>query len=140
MSKQNTEIAKHFFETAGKGDMNTARTLLDNSVEWIEPTVGDMFFSGTHRGANAVYNEVLAPTFNYIEDFSLKIDRYIEAGEDEVVVLGSFKGRGKSTGKELNAPFCMICKIKNGKIAHFQNHTNTSMWLDVLGVQKAKAA
>jgi ketosteroid isomerase-like protein len=143
MTIKNLDIVKNFFDAVPKGDMTVARGVLGDNIEWIEPDVPGLWFAGIHRGAEAVLREVVEPTFKYVDDFSIMVDEYINAG-DEIIVLGRFLGKGKETGKNFAIPACFVCRVKNGKIVRFRAYHNTALWLEVIGAHamgiKKKAA
>ncbi len=139
MAKKNFDIVKTFFEAGSTGDMDAARVVLADNIEWIEPDVPGLWFSGVHRGADTALREVVKPTFEHIDDFGIAIDEYLDAGDD-IVALGRFLGKGKETGKKLDIPVCFVCKIKDGKIIRFRAYHNTALWLDVVGMPMRKAA
>ncbi len=143
MTKKNLDIVKNFFDAVPKGDMTVARGVLGDNIEWIEPDVPGLWFAGIHRGAEAALREVVEPTFKYVDDFSIMVDEYLDAG-DEIIVLGRFLGRGKETGKNFAIPACFVCRVKNGKIVRFKAYHNTALWLEVIGTHamgiKTKAA
>lgn len=132
MSRKNIKVVQSFFEAAPRGDISAARAVLDPQIEWIEPGVPGLWFAGTHHGPDAVFSEVVEPTFNHIEDFSIQIDQYLDSG-DHVVALGHFRGRGKTTGKEFDIPTAFVCIVHSGKIVRFQAYHDTAQWLQVLG-------
>jgi len=132
MEKKNLDIVRTFFETGPEGDMDAARGVLDDNIEWIEPDVPGLWFAGIHRGAEAALREVVKPTFEYVDDFSIMVDEYLDAG-DEIIVLGRFLGKGKETRKSFDIPACFVCTVQNGKIIRFRAYHNTALWLDVIG-------
>jgi ketosteroid isomerase-like protein len=143
MTKKNLDIVKNFFDAIPKGDMTAARDVLGDNIEWIEPDVPGLWFAGIHRGAEAALREVVEPTFKYVDDFSIMVDEYLDAG-DEIIVLGRFLGKGKETGESFAIPACFVCRVKNGKIVRFRAYHNTALWLEVMGARamgiKKKAA
>jgi ketosteroid isomerase-like protein len=139
MVKTNIDIMKTFFEIGTKEGMEAARKVLDDNMEWIEPDVPGLWFSGIHRGAESALREVVKPTFDYVDNFSIKADEYIDA-DDKIIVLGKFLGTGKNTRKKLDIPFCFVCTVRNGKIIRFRAYHNTALWLDVVGLAMKKAA
>lgn len=132
MKKKNLDIVKTFFEAGPKGDMDEARDVLDDNIEWIEPDVPGLWFAGIHQGAEAALREVVKPAFEYVDDFSIVVDEYLDAGH-EIIVLGRFLGKGKETGKNFAIPACFVCKVKDGKIVRFRAYHNTALWLEVIG-------
>lgn len=133
MTKNNLEIVKTFFEAGPKGDVEAARAVLDDNIEWIEPDVPGLWFAGKHHGAEESLREVVMPTLDRIDDFGIIIDEYLNAGDD-IVALGRFFGKGKETGKKLDIPACFVCTVQNGKIIRFRAYHNTAKWLEAVGL------
>jgi uncharacterized protein len=79
-----------------------------------------------------VFQEVIGPTFEHVEDFRIEIEQYLDAG-DHVVALGHDRGRAKSTGRELNLPSAYVCTVDGGKIVRFEAYLDTAQWLRALG-------
>ncbi len=132
-SQQNITIVKNFYEAASNGDFGPVSAALDPNVEWIEPTVPGLWFSGPHRGANAVWKEVLEPTAGKIDNFRLRMKRLYAVG-DHVIAIGYFHGRVKATGKELDAATAHVCTLRNGKIVRFEAYDDSASWLEALGL------
>lgn len=132
MPDKNVKTVQRFFESAAKGDVPGARSVLDNNIEWIEPEARGLWFSGTHRGADAALKEVVAPTFDNVDNFSIPIDEYLDAG-DNIITIGAFHGNAKATRQEFNIPVCFVCTVKNDKIVRFRAYHNTAMWLEAMG-------
>jgi ketosteroid isomerase-like protein len=131
--QENIRVAKLFYEAAGRGDMSHAREALDPNVEWIEPNIAGLWFSGTHRGADAVWKEVFAPTPEKIEKFRVKMRKFYAVG-DHVIVIGHIHGKGKATGKELDAATAHVWTFRNGKAVRFEAFHDTESWLEALGL------
>ncbi len=137
-NQENIKLMKSFYEVASRGDCTAARLLLDTNVEWLEPPVPGLWFSGTHRGAEAVCREVLSPAMEKFEKFHLKIRRLYAVG-DHVIGVGYVRGRARMTGKELNALTAHVCTIRNSKIVRFEGFHDTAGWLDALGLASPEA-
>src|SRR6516162_10019254 len=131
--QENIRLAKLFYEAAGRGDMSHARKALAPNVEWIEPNIAGLWFSGTHRGADAVWKEVFAPISQKIEKFRVKMRKFYAVG-DSVIVIGHLYGKGKATGKELDAATAHVWTFRNGKAVRFQACHDTESWLEALGL------
>ena len=131
MSTQNVELVRGFYDAAGKGDLGAARGLLDSNVEWIEPEVPGLWFSGTHRGPDAVFKDVIEPSFARFDKFRLEFDQFLDAG-DHVVVLGHFCGQNKETHNDFRAPFAHIWKVQGSKVVWFRNFVDATSMLIAL--------
>ena len=132
MSQENISVVQSFFDALGRGDMAAAAAALDPQIEWIEPGVPGQWFAGTRHGPDAVFKEVIGETLEHVEDFSLHIDQYLDAG-DCVVALGQSRGRGKSSGRAFTIPAAFVYTVRSGKIIRFQAYHDTAQWLQALG-------
>ena len=132
MSQENIKVVQSFFDALGHGDMDAAGAALDPQIEWIEPGVPGQWFAGTRHGVDAVFAEVVGQTLEHVEEFSLQIDQYLDAGE-YVVALGQFGGRGKRSGRVFSIPGAFVYTVRGGKIVRFQAYHDTAQWLQALG-------
>ncbi len=129
MGQSNVDTVRRAYDLFAQGDF--ARLPFDPQIEWIEPDVEGLFYSGTHHGFEAVIKDVFESTVGKFDDFHLRCDQFLDAG-DRVVVTGRFLGRGKDTGSDLNATFAHVWTLRNGKAVRFQNYTDTANWLRAL--------
>jgi len=132
-SQGNIKLIKGLYEAASEGDFGPFRKALDPDVEWIEPNVPGLWFSGTHQGAVAVWKEVIGPAAEKLEAFRVKIKRIYAVGEN-VIAIGYFHGHAKTTGKELYAATAHVCTVHRGKIVRFEGFHDTANWLETLGL------
>jgi len=127
------KMVKSLYQAASSGDFSPARAAMDPRVEWIEPNVPALWFSGTHRGADNVWKEVISPTGDKFERFRVDMREFYVVG-DQVIAIGYFHGRAKATGKELDAATAQVCTIRNGKIVRLEAFHDTANWLETLGL------
>ena len=62
-----------------------------------------------------------------IDNFTAVPDTFIDGG-DHVVVLGRYGGTMKNGGAPLDSPFCHVFRFHGGKVATFQQYTDTAQW------------
>ena len=136
---ENIKLLKSFYDAVSHGELGSARSMLDPDVEWIEPGLPGIWFSGTHRGAEAVFKEVIGPTNEKIEKFRVRMKKFFAVG-DHVVAIGSFRGRGKSTGRELDADTAHVWTLLNGKAARFEGFHDPTEWREALGLAQPEPA
>ena len=91
-----------------------------------------LWFSGSHHGADAALQEVVAPTFDSVDNFSIPIEEYLDA-DDNIIAIGKFNGQARATGQKLNIPVCFVCTVQKNKIVRFRSYHNTAMWLEAIG-------
>jgi len=136
--QENIKLIKRFYDAASRGDLGPARKALDANVEWIEPNVPGLWFSGTHRGADAVWKEVMGLTGDKFDNFRVDMKRFYAVG-DNVIAIGYFHGRAKNTGKQLDAATAHICTLRDGKLVRFQTFHDVDNWLETLGLAQSEA-
>jgi uncharacterized protein len=132
MSEENVNILREGYEAFNRGDIDAVTSIMDPNIEWQEPDVEGLPSGGTHHGPDAVVNDVFGPAVELWEDFGAVAEEFLDAGE-RVVVLGRFQGRGKESGRTLDAPFAHVWTLRDGKLVHHRNYTDTANHLKSLG-------
>jgi ketosteroid isomerase-like protein len=132
MSQENIAVVRAFFDAAARRDA-AASAALDPAIEWIEPGVPALWFSGTFHGPDAVFAGVIGPTAQHVDDFRIRIDEFVAAGE-RVVALGHDGGRAKATGRAFELPAAYVCTVRGGRIVRFEAYVDTAQWLLALGL------
>jgi ketosteroid isomerase-like protein len=119
----NTEVAKETYEAFGRGDVEAVLGNFSPEVEWH--AAEGLPWGGVHRGSQTVAENVFGPLLEAYEVFTLTPERYIESG-DTVVVLGRYSGKGKASGKPLDAAFAHVWNFENGKLREFNHYADTA--------------
>lgn len=129
----NREIVESFYEAVGEkavvgddgvkmGDIDHLRRIFATDIEWIHPALG-----GAYHGAESVINDILIPFFDNWE-LELDFERYIEEG-NTIVVLATYGGIYKPTGKTFSEPTAHVWDVEDGKIVRFRQYVDTaSLW------------
>src|SRR5688500_13286634 len=124
--QQNTEIVRQAYAAFGSGDVPALLDLLDDDIEWHAvigaaphvPTAGQRY----GKPAVAEFFRILSQT---VEFSRFEPREYIAQG-DEVVVLGSYEGRSKATGRTFAEEWAMVDTFRNGKIVRFREYVNAA--------------
>src|SRR5262245_17280173 len=121
MSDANVQMIRKAYADFSNGNVAAILAALDPNVEWTVP--GDFPESGTWRGPLAVsrFFEKVAATWNFT---SFEPLHYIASG-DRVIVLGTYVAKALSTGGELSSDWAMAWTIRDGRITHFKEYTDT---------------
>jgi ketosteroid isomerase-like protein len=116
------EVANGFYEAMGRGDVPTALGLIAPDCAWTEmDSFGD---PGVYVGPDAVLENVFARIGAEWDGFALDVDRTLEQG-DTAVGIGTYSGTCKATGKSFTARVVHVFRVRDGKIAAFEQFTDT---------------
>ncbi len=132
MSEENVNILRQGYDAFNRGDIDVVMGIMDPNIEWQEPDVEGLPDRGTHHGSEAVANNVFGSVVEHWDDFQAAPEEFLDA-DDRVIVLGRFHGRGKATGRTLDAPYAHVWTLRDGKAVHFRNYTDTANFLQSLG-------
>ena len=120
-AEQNIATVQKIYADFGRGDIPALLAALDENVEWIMP--GNLPESGTFRGRAGV-----ATFFGHVarlwEFLSFEPREFIASG-DTVVAIGHYAVRSAATRRETECDWVMVWKVREGKIARFQEYTDT---------------
>ena len=118
MSQENVEIVRRVFEAAGSRDSASVFELYDPAVEWDATRApmprligGGGVFHG-HEGLRRFFQQRNA-IWGEIEDVPKEL---IDAGE-RVVSADTERGRGRSSGVEVEMTQYAVWTIRGGKVA-----------------------
>ena len=124
--------------------MTEARKLIEAMVAAFNR--GDIPYILAQFADDCVLRETTSPDLPYAGDFKgragagqffdrmlgvlapdrLDIDRWVCEGED-VVALGSWAGKARSTGKGFDSRFALYFRVRDGKVAEFRGHDDTAV-------------
>ena len=123
---QNTRLVQEAYAAFGRNDVPGILATLDDNVVWkaVHGASPQVPTAGERRGKLAVteFFKILGESLQF-ERFEPR--EFIAQG-DRVAVLGSYAAR-TSTGKRIDSEWVMLFGFRNGKIAEFQEFTNTAM-------------
>lgn len=121
------ETVKAAYAAFARKDPSVLFGAMDASTSWNEAEGSPMSKNNPYVGPEAIGEGVFGHLMATFDDFGAKPDTFIDGGDD-VVVLGRYSGRLKSNGQVMDTPFCHVYRFHNGKIASFQQFTDTAEW------------
>ena len=137
-ASENIRLLKSFYAAVASGDLISARGTLDPDVEWVEPYVPNLWFSGIHRSPESVLKQVLEPITEKIRNYRIKIKKFFAFG-DHVIAIGTLRGRGKFNHRELDAPTAHVWTLRSGKVVRFEAFHDPASWQDALGLPQLES-
>ena len=128
MSQQSVDLVRSAYEAFGRGDTETVGSLLAET-EWHEAE--GMPYGGTYTGAEAIFGNVFGPISQDVEGFTARPDEILDAGEEKVVSLGRYGGRGGNG--PVDVPYAHVWTVRDGKIVRFDQYTDTKLFGQAVG-------
>jgi uncharacterized protein len=128
---QNSKIAESFYAAMGRGDIPFVIGLIDPGVIWHEAENFVYADQSPYVGLDALMTGLFARLGGEWDGFSAVPEEIIDGG-DTVVALGRYGGVYKGTGVKVHAQFVHVFKFKGGKIAVFQQYTDTAQFKDAV--------
>ena len=127
MSEQDVNTMRTAYAAFNRGDVPAVLEAFDPQIEWYEPG-GGRAPRGTFSGAESVARDVFAAVPENFDEFEAQPDAVIDAGE-HLVVVGTFRGRSKA-GRQMQARYAHVWRMRDGKAVSFQNHVEAGPWAE----------
>ena len=120
MSQENVEIVRAANEAFVGGDIEAALNALDPEIEW-HATVGRIDEGRVYRGRDQVV-QAFADYFAVWERMEMRADKYIDAGDDEVVVFHHEVAKGRESGAVVETDTGTVQTLRDGKIVRARSY------------------
>lgn len=132
MSEQNIAFVRGLYEAFGRGDVDTVLAGFDENIEWNESE--GMPYGGQYHSPQEVAENVFAPIPDDFVDFDVTPEEILADGE-RVVVLLTYRGAGKESGKALQMPAAHVWTVRDGKITKFVQLADSAIINAALAVE-----
>ena len=120
----NTKIIQTAYAAFGRGDIPALLNQLSDKVDWQAVVgVGPNVPTGGRRVGHAQVKQFFSQLVESVE-FKRFEPREFIAERDKVVVLGSYEGVAKKTGRAFKSDWVMVYTIADGKVAHFREYAD----------------
>lgn len=129
MPQTNVEVIRGLYDSFGRGDVPAVLGQMDQEIEWREAE-NFMYADGNpYVGPQAILEGVFMRLGSEWEGFTVAPEEWLDAG-NHVVVLGTYTGKLKGTGREVRAQFAHVWGVRGGRIVRFQQYTDTKQFAD----------
>lgn len=127
-------IVKGLYDAFARGNIAAVLGALDPGAEWREADSSRYADGNPYIGPEAVAEGVFQRLARDFEDFTATPTHIIDGGII-VVVEGRYAGTVRATGAALDAQFAHVWQLREGKVARFQQYTDTRRWAEAAGAQ-----
>ena len=128
----NVDVVNTIYSAFASGDIPTVLGQLHEDIVWNEAENFPYADGNTYVGPEAVLNGVFARCGGEWDGFAVEIDEIVDAG-DTVIAFGWYLGTYKETGKSQRTQLAHVWRLKDGKVARFQQHADTLHVARVIG-------
>src|SRR4051794_26981260 len=114
-------VVREIYERFRSGDERGGLELLDPEVEVDDrPEIPDPQVYRGHEGVVAALGVSRAE----FDDVDLVPDEFIDAGQDVVVVVLHFVGRGRESGFPIDELLCHLWRLRGGRAVRMEVHAD----------------
>ncbi len=122
-TRTNQQIISDSFEEFSRGNITAIIDVCDDNIIWKTYDNPIIKPAGTYKGKDGVA-DFFSTLGSEIEYFNFEAHEFITQGEN-VVVTGHHAGTVKRTGKSFDHDWCMVFKLRNGKIYQYSVYVDT---------------
>jgi ketosteroid isomerase-like protein len=127
VSEQNLALVRQIYDA---WDVNeSVREFLADDVEYVNPSYA--VEPGTRVGRKSF--SVVRDTY---EDFKIRVERFIDAGGDDIVVLARYTASGTVSGVPLEGEHGHVWTLRDGQAVRFQWFSSHAEALEAAGISK----
>ena len=128
-----SELLASLYDAFGRGDIPAVLGLMDPQIRWHEAESNPYMASGeAWVGPDAIVANLFVKLGDDWRGFTVTPISFHDAG-DVVSVEGRYTAESQATGKSMDAQFCHVWTLEDGKIIKFQQYTDTAKLQDVMG-------
>ena len=127
------------YDAFAKGDVPSVLGMLAPGVVWNEAENFVYADRNPYVGPQAVLEGVFMRLGAEWDAFSVALEEVIGSG-DTVIARGRYRATYRATGAAMDAQFVHVWKLADGKVARFQQYTDTAQFRDVVARQQSAGA
>jgi ketosteroid isomerase-like protein len=127
MSEQNVQLVRRIYDVWDRGE--SARDLIAEDLKYVNPSYA--VEPGTLTGRKSL--TLVRDTY---EDFSIRVERFIDAGDD-VVVLARYTASGRGSGVQLEGEHGYVWTVRDGQAVRFRWFSSHAEALAAAGLSES---
>src|SRR5262245_15408636 len=121
----NAKLIERFYEKLKEGEVDSILKSFATNIEWELPDMDNVPFGGVWRGHDGV-RKFFSKVFELQDVLKFEPQKYF-VHDHEVVVLGQFSMRLKSTRRVFSSPWAHVWTMRNGKVTRFYEYVDTAV-------------
>jgi ketosteroid isomerase-like protein len=129
MSRENVEVVREGFEGFARGDVDAVLDRLAADVDW-HPAIGPILGVESLRGTEAMRRFLTHDLFEGFDQFRAEPLSFEDLGDDHVLVMARYVGRGESSGIEMDQKVATLYELREGKVVTMRDYPTRAAALD----------
>jgi ketosteroid isomerase-like protein len=127
VSEQNLALVRQIYDAWDRNA--SARDFIAEDVEYVNPSYA------VERGTR-VGRKSFAVVRDTYEDFKIRVERFIDAGGDDVVVLARYTASGTASGVRLEGEHGYVWTLRDGQAVRFRWFSSHAEALEAAGISE----
>lgn len=123
-------VVRRLYQAFEEGDHDTIRACFAGDVQWRQAGAAVPAAGQAATGAEELIERVIVPLERDWAGFTEEIDELFSA-DGHVVATGTYRGTYRATGRSLEAEFCHLWWVDEGRIRRFRQFTDTAAFAAV---------
>ncbi|WP_214316847.1 nuclear transport factor 2 family protein [Nonomuraea sediminis] len=128
MSK-NLDAVRASYAASDSGDVKGILAPLAPDAQWTE--MAGFPYAGTYTGPQEVLDHVFARLGSEWDGYRADPEEFVDGG-DVIVVIGTYSGTYRATGRHMRARFTHVWHLEDGLARRFEQFTDTALVREAL--------
>jgi ketosteroid isomerase-like protein len=127
----NLELVRSIYATWGRGDFS--------STAWADPEIEFSIIGGPDPGSWTGLVGMAHGWRQWLsawDDYNAEADEYSELDDERVLVLGRMRGRGKTSGVNVETEFANLLHLRNDRVLRLRLYSDRDRALADLGLKE----
>ena len=136
------EIVRRLFdvylEALDRGDLNIwfDSDDLAEDFEWVMPPGGGLGLAPTYRGREEFREFMQTWTQEQFQDWSIDLERLIDAGGDRVVAFFHQRATGRASGIPVELQMGTLYELEDGRVVRMRHFIDREKTLEAAGLSE----
>jgi ketosteroid isomerase-like protein len=137
MGNQPRTLVERVYPALAGGDRDTLLEVLHPDFEGNFSPGLPAPIGGPHAGALACINEGWW-AIGAVWAIRAQPERWLEIGADQLLVLGTYTGKARRTGRAVVAPFAHVWAADGDRLRSLHQYTDTLLWCAALDAEATR--
>ena len=139
MSRENVEIVRRLYAAVARRDSETVLSIYHPEVEWDhthnDPGLTGLMGTSVWHGHEGI-RQWSRDWYEAWEQVDASLEEVIDAGDEDVVAVLNYSGRGRTSGIEVSVRMGGVFTIKEGKVVRAAWFRTRSEALEAAGLSE----